>query len=180
MFKCPGKMKIIALILAFATGPTNAQDADQPAVFGKKDWVEETPAALSIYVDTGGRVKLYAEKIAEVSHKEIRILGTCMSSCTMFLGMKNVCVADNATIGFHGPSSEKHWDDPVYMRELAFEISALYPAELKSRFEDDWSRSQTLTWFTGAQVRAMAPGLTQCSADQDVEDAAYPAYIYPK
>ncbi len=180
MFMRREKMKIIALLLAFVAGPSYAQDTDQPTVFGKKDWVEETPAALSIYVDTGGRVKLYIEKIAEVSHKEIRILGTCSSSCTMFLGTKNVCVADSATIGFHGPSSDNHWDDPVYMRELAFEISALYPAELKTRFEDDWSRSQTITWFTGTQVRAMVPGMTGCMVDPDAEDIPYPGRISQK
>jgi hypothetical protein len=93
----------------------------------------------------------------------IQIVGTCASSCTMFLGMKNVCLSDIANVGFHGPSSETHADDPVYMRELALQISAQYPPELKKIFEDDWSRSQKMRWFTGAEVRAIAPHIAECT-----------------
>lgn len=131
-------------------------------IFSRSDWVEDTDTGLTIHVDLGGAIDSYIARIDSNRDLAVRILGTCESSCTMFLGLKNVCIADTANMGFHGPSSDDHADDPVYMRDLALKISAQYPTELKHLFEDKWSRSQRLTWFSGAEVRAMVPSIAKC------------------
>lgn len=131
-------------------------------IFSPSDWVVETPQTLTIYVDLGGSIDSYGDRIDDIPHKAVRIVGTCESSCTMFLGLPNVCIADSAILGFHGPSSDTRFDDPVYMRGLAYKIAARYPQDLKQPFLDRWSRTQRMTWFTGPQVRAMVPQIARC------------------
>ena len=51
----------------------------------------------------GGPFARYDPVIAahNASGEQLRIVGTCQSSCTLFLGVRNVCVKRNATLRFH-------------------------------------------------------------------------------
>jgi hypothetical protein len=58
--------------------------------------------------DRGGSV---AERLKMLEHlrrtgSKIEIRGTCASACTMLLALPNTCVAANARLHFHGPSSQ--------------------------------------------------------------------------
>ena len=55
--------------------------------------------------DGGGRLKAYQETLAEVTQtgRRVEIRGRCFSSCTILLGAPNVCVSEQAKLGFHGP-----------------------------------------------------------------------------
>ena len=61
---------------------------------------------LMIRDDAGGRVDWRAAEIADLrqSGQPVELRGECMSACTMYLSLPQVCVAANATFGFHGPS----------------------------------------------------------------------------
>jgi hypothetical protein len=52
----------------------------------------------------GGRVVDFLPIIRQynASGELFRIQGVCKSACTMFLGIRNVCVERNATLMFHG------------------------------------------------------------------------------
>lgn len=79
-------------------------------------------------VDLGGSVFEYMARIKRMNatgaRKEIR--GTCVSACTMYLAVKNVCVAKDALLWFHSAHYngkqisefgnrilEAHWPDRV-------------------------------------------------------------------
>jgi hypothetical protein len=51
----------------------------------------------------GGPLAKYAPIVAEfnASGERFRIEGVCQSACTMFLGIRNVCVERDATLKFH-------------------------------------------------------------------------------
>src|SRR3979490_1681097 len=51
----------------------------------------------------GGPFSSYVPIIAQynASGEEFRIVGHCQSSCTLFLGIRNVCVERNAMLLFH-------------------------------------------------------------------------------
>lgn len=36
--------------------------------------------------------------------QRVELRGTCLSACTMYLGLSNICVAPSARLGFHGPT----------------------------------------------------------------------------
>lgn len=64
--------------------------------------------AMIVRNDGGGNL---AERVAQVrllrrSGQRVEIRGACMSACTMLLGLRNTCVTPEATLGFHGPSSQ--------------------------------------------------------------------------
>ena len=57
---------------------------------------------LDIYNDNGGRVFSYAIRF-EYAPKPIRILGRCMSACTLALAYPSTCVGPRASLVFHAP-----------------------------------------------------------------------------
>lgn len=73
--------------------------------------------------DTGGSVKQRQLIVSNYrqTHTVVEIRGRyCLSACTMYLGLMDVCVSPDTVFGFHGPSSEhfgigltprafKHW-----------------------------------------------------------------------
>lgn len=46
------------------------------------------------------------------SGEPFRIVGYCASSCTLFLGIRNVCVSRHATLGFHSSHAASNLGAP--------------------------------------------------------------------
>jgi hypothetical protein len=61
-------------------------------------------AGSSLPYSEGGYVPDFLKIVRQynASGDEFRIEGTCKSACTLFLGIRNVCVARAATLMFHG------------------------------------------------------------------------------
>lgn len=53
--------------------------------------------------DAGGSLYTYFNSVlsADLLGREIRISGTCISACTIYLGARNVCVEPDAVLWFH-------------------------------------------------------------------------------
>jgi len=71
-----------------------------------------TPTAFAqtivVHNDGGGRVDQRANLIRrlQAQRAEVKLQGNyCMSACTMYLALPNVCVDPRTKFGFHGPSS---------------------------------------------------------------------------
>lgn len=66
------------------------------------------PTAIRVIQnDRGGYIGARAVEIAAINaeHTRVELRGSiCYSSCTMFLGVDDVCVSPNTSFGFHGPS----------------------------------------------------------------------------
>jgi hypothetical protein len=63
--------------------------------------------ALIVRNDRGGIVGNRARQIAQLdaAGRSVEIHGDiCLSSCTMYLGVEDVCVNPKTRFGFHGPS----------------------------------------------------------------------------
>ncbi|MCU0826609.1 MAG: hypothetical protein MUE52_04220 [Tabrizicola sp.] len=154
------RMTLAALVVAAATCPVAADD---DPVFKNSDWVIETATSLTIMSDGGGNIDDYADLIADLGRTEVRILGSCKSSCTMFLGMPNVCVSPDAVFGFHGPRSG---DQSIrYLLSLVDKIASHHPEPIAEKFRSDWGLTRDFTWLTGAEVLAMVPGLKTCGTE---------------
>lgn len=69
--------------------------------------------SVNISADHGGQIIDYAMRVmqAEQGKSQLRILGSCDSACTLYLGVsrKHICLAPNAIFRFHLPfgSSQK-------------------------------------------------------------------------
>src|SRR6478736_2505922 len=74
---------IFGALAALAGGEALAQDTSRPYGGGGR-------------INAGDIVREYNR-----SGKQMRIEGSCQSSCTMLLAIRNVCVDPNATLLFH-------------------------------------------------------------------------------
>jgi hypothetical protein len=107
--------------------------------------------------DNGGYVLQYALKTLKLNEsgelKELR--GTCLSACTLYLGVRNLCVGKDIKLGFHAPYGGKTpganrdaatymmRSYPIWVREwinarggLTRKILYLYYADIKGRIKD--------------------------------------------
>jgi hypothetical protein len=77
----------------------------------------------------GGAFAPYEAKIAQenASGQQFRIQGKCKSACTMFLGIRNVCVERDAKLYFHAG-----WDHGVITPAATAKMTSMYNASLRS------------------------------------------------
>lgn len=61
---------------------------------------------MVVHSDRGGLIGKRSREINELRRKGQRaeLRGTCLSACTMYLSLPNVCVSPSAVLGFHGPT----------------------------------------------------------------------------
>ncbi len=79
----------------------------------------------------------YIENVIEKKNQSVRILAAeCVSACTMYIGVTNVCTAPYTRFKFHGP-----WvaGDPSYVGSPAFNrasraIARYYPPSIRQAF----------------------------------------------
>jgi hypothetical protein len=80
----------------------------------------------------GGRFAVYYPIIAKYNKSGgvFRVEGVCRSACTLFLGIRNVCVDRKATLAFHGgPDSKTHKVGPDTSSSRS--MLAAYKSKLK-------------------------------------------------
>ncbi len=115
--------------------------------------------------DNGGNLRAYAAQVRALNALGAvkRLDGACISACTIFLGVKNVCVTPSANLWFHAASSPGTGDTsalgslevlshyPPRVREWAIRTRALETVDL-----NDAKR------LTGEQLVIM--GVAACDA----------------
>ena len=124
--------------------------------------------ALIVEDDRGGPVRARERKIRRLirNGSRVEIRGSyCLSACTMYLAVRDLCVSRRTVFGFHGPSS------PLYGIALppeSFErwsrlIAAHYPEPLRSWYlREGRNRTVGFYYLTGEQLIAM--GIGECPA----------------
>jgi hypothetical protein len=122
----------VAAMSLVASGPTIAQSG----------------GAKVVRSDRGGMLGQRAAEIRQLraAGQRVELRGTCLSACTMYLSLPNVCVDRSATLGFHGPSRNgrnlpqhefEHWSavmadnyrEPLrswYLTEARYRTSGYY------------------------------------------------------
>lgn len=117
-----------------------------------------------IHYDMGGSVEQRIHEVERLraSGAWVRIEGTCVSACTLYLGLANSCVAPNARLGFHGPRTQivgipmprKDFD------RLSRRMATYYPSQIRRWFLSE-ARMITQDYYiiTGAQAAAMGARL---------------------
>lgn len=92
-------------------------------------------ATIVINGDPGGSVRARYNEIQQINRLGQRVeirRGSCMSSCTMFLGARNVCVSPRAIFGFHGPYKFGSKLSPAEFERWSRVISSHYPVAVRS------------------------------------------------
>ena len=95
-----------------------------------------TVLAFVVVNDLGGSVDERLIQMNSLQDTSVEIQGTCLSACTMFLGLPHVCVSPQATLGFHGPRTALP-GIPLPRKEFekySHVMAQEYPPKLRSWF----------------------------------------------
>jgi hypothetical protein len=68
----------------------------------------ESGDIMVVRSDRGGLIGQRNREInlLRATGQRVELRGTCLSACTMYLSLPNVCVSPSATFGFHGPTRD--------------------------------------------------------------------------
>lgn len=114
--------------------------------------------------DGGGVLATYFSAVlkANVLNEEVRIKGTCISACTVYLGARNACVYPDAVLWFHAAhhGETKEIDRPATRQMMGYWPPAVQDWAVKQGVPD--SVSFTRRWaLTGDELIAM--GIIKCA-----------------
>ncbi|WP_422049771.1 hypothetical protein [Shimia sp.] len=96
-------------------------------------------APLIIHNDRGGLLtdRIHQLRNLVTTQTPVEIRGeVCHSTCTMLLGLPDVCVSPNTRFGFHGPSKSGAPIKPEVFERASRVIASFYPNDLR-----DWYMS---------------------------------------
>ena len=121
--------------------------------------------ARNISFNQGGHIGNFHKQYDQAlfRNEQYRIKGSCMSACTIFLGLPRVCVYPNAQFGFHGAwpkaaSAERQ-------RAADAKMGNYLPPRIKELYMKKWRHNGALSFtvLTGKQIVALQPGLKLCA-----------------
>ncbi|MCC7320316.1 MAG: hypothetical protein IT542_04980 [Rubellimicrobium sp.] len=122
-------------------------------------------ATLTIRDDPGGSL---AERLALIERYRaagtaLRIEGSCISACTLYLGLPGTCVTRGARLGFHGPRTGL---PGIPLPRAEFErltrvMAAHYPPAIRDWFMTE-ARLTTTGYHVLSGVQAVAMGAQAC------------------
>jgi hypothetical protein len=109
-------------------------------------------SALEVQNDNGGNVAEYVAKVAQLraTGERVKVLGQCLSSCTLYMALDNICTDRGAVWGFHGPSGAYQLAlSPARFKKGSMTMAEHYPEPYRSNFLNEW-RYITVGW--GAEI----------------------------
>ncbi len=121
--------------------------------------VGDTATIRVIQNDRGGYIGARAIEIAAINAQSTRIElrgNVCYSSCTMYLGVDDMCVSPDTSFGFHGPSRHGSALPASEFDHWSHVMAQHYNTALKEWFLQD--ARHTISGYrriTGAQLITM-------------------------
>jgi hypothetical protein len=121
--------------------------------------------ARNISYNQGGYIANYQRQFDQALFKneQYRIKGSCLSACTIFLGLPKVCVYPKALFGFHGAWPKA--GNAKEQRRADARMGDYLPPRLKTLYMQTWRHNGAMSFkvLTGTQIVAIQPGLKICS-----------------
>ena len=128
-------------------------------------------APLVVTNDLGGALQ---DRVAQVEQlrrngTRVEIRGTCVSACTLYLGLSRTCVDRNARLGFHGPSTPFPGIPlpPDQFERLTQQMAAYYPGGIRGWFMTT-ARKVTDQYYVLTGAEAISMGARPCDGAVDV------------
>ncbi|MBE0412426.1 hypothetical protein [Yoonia sp.] len=90
--------------------------------------------------DRGGLIGARVIEVAQLNaqHRRVELRGRfCYSSCTLYLGVENLCISPDTIFGFHGPSRHGAALDRAQFEHWSQTMAQHYAAPLRDWFLRD-------------------------------------------
>lgn len=125
---------------------------------------EAAAQTVVIRDDGGGKVDDYRIRRAELARADqVRIMGKCLSACTIFTTLPNACVMPRAQIGFHGVSKKTGIAAYDHYRDMR--MGEFYRGEVRRRYEANWRHLEGRDQFhviSGRRLKELDPKIRLC------------------
>lgn len=138
--------RIIALVVALTTAAS----------------VISASATVLITGDNGGRMGEYASRFMQVrqSGEQVVIDGTCLSACTMVLGLvprNRVCATPNAVLGFHAAWQPDGTGGRVTSAPATRALLDTYPSSIRAWIARRGGLTSQMMFLRGRELAAYVP-----------------------
>jgi hypothetical protein len=117
-------------------------------------------ASVRISGDPGGRIGTYLDAFAALraSGQRVIIDGSCLSACTMVLGMiprERICVTSRAQLGFHAAWMPGQHGRPVLHRTATQLLMDTYPPNIRKWISKRGGLKQRMIYLRGQELSRM-------------------------
>lgn len=134
-----------------------------------------SPAFATVFIsgDNGGKMEDYTARFRQVreSGDSVIINGTCMSACTMVLGLvphDRICATPNAVLGFHAAWEFNKSGDRIASPSGTRELMKTYPASVRAWIARHGGLSPNLMLLRGRDLAAIVPSCDSTSRSTSV------------
>jgi len=122
----------------------------------------ESSATVRIAGDQGGRIGTYIEAFATLrsTGESVVIDGTCLSACTLILGILSadqVCVTRRARLGFHAAWRPGNNGRPVRSHLGTQMLMDVYPAKVRNWIRRRGGLSRRMIYLQGRELTTIYP-----------------------
>jgi hypothetical protein len=122
----------------------------------------QASATMRISDDVGGRIGAYVDQFTQVraSGERVIIDGTCLSACTLVLGIvprNRICVTRRAMLGFHAAWMPGNNGKPVRSEVGTQALWDLYPQHVRKWISARGGLSSKMMFLRGSELFAMYP-----------------------
>jgi hypothetical protein len=119
-------------------------------------------AAVLIGGDNGGKMEDYTSRYRQVrdSGEQVVIDGTCMSACTMVLGLvprERICATPNAALGFHAAWEYDRSGARIASPSGTRDLMQTYPPALRAWISRHGGLTPNLIVLRGRELAAIVP-----------------------
>jgi hypothetical protein len=125
-------------------------------------------AAVRITSDPGGQIGSYLDQLQSLrsSGENVIIDGSCLSACTMVLGViprDRICVTARARLGFHAAWRPDQADRPATDQEGTALLMNTYPQPVREWIARHGGLSPHLIYLSGNELASMYPRCSEAS-----------------
>lgn len=130
-------------------------------------------ATVLISGDNGGKMEDYTARFRQVrdSGESVVIDGTCMSACTMVLGLvprDRICATHNAVLGFHAAWEYNKSGGRIASASGTRELIKTYPASVRAWIARQGGLSPNMMFLRGRDLAAIVPPCANASRSTSV------------
>jgi hypothetical protein len=132
-------------------------------------------ATIRLADDPGGLIAAYQHRFtrARATHERIVIDGSCLSACTLAVGLvprEQICATPKAVLGFHAAWQPTPWGRAP-SAPATKHMWDIYPAELQNWISAHGGLTPHMIFLKGPELEAMVP--TCSEADIEAARAAH-------
>jgi hypothetical protein len=124
--------------------------------------ISSASAAVRISGDVGGQIGPYLESLVALRSSGERVIidGSCLSACTMVLGViprERICVTSRARLGFHAAWHPGDNGRPIMSRGGTQLLMDVYPQPVRRWIARRGGLNQRMLYLTGRELASMYP-----------------------